>query len=192
VRIVRPGSPASMTRQLSAAQAADPTYPENGATLTDELPEGYYFVDEETVIGRGADVLARAVEGLGSWQAHRVRGVRVFPADAPLQVGATVVVTLGPGLGAIAAPCRIIAVIDEPGRFGFAYGTLPGHPEQGEESFVVTIAGDGTVRFNIRAFSRPGEPLTRLAGSFGRWMQSIATKEYLRALSRFVDQAASH
>ncbi|MHB1710050.1 MAG: DUF1990 family protein [Acidimicrobiales bacterium] len=48
------------------------------------------------------------------------------------------------------------------------------------------------VRLNVRAVSRPGEPLTWLAGPFGRWMQSIATKEYLRALSRFVGHAASH
>jgi uncharacterized protein (UPF0548 family) len=190
VRIVRPGSLASITRLLSAAEAAQPTYPERGATLTGELPHGYHHLFEGTVLGRGPETFARASQGLRTWRAHHLRGVRVFPADAPLRAGATVVVTLGARTGAIAAPCRIIAVVEEPGRFGFAYGTLPGHPEQGEESFVVTIADDSIVRFHIRAFSRPGDPLTRLAGPVGRRMQSIATKEYLRALSRFVGQAA--
>ena len=84
----------------------------------------------------------------------------MFPPDTPPREGATVVVTLGTGLASIVAPCRIIAVVDETARFGFAYGTLPGHPEQGEESFIATLAEDGLVRFGIKAFSRPGDPLT--------------------------------
>jgi NADH dehydrogenase len=186
VRIVRPASPTSMTRLLSAAETADPTYPERGATLTGEQPEGYHHLSATIVIGRGPQVFARASQGLHTWRAHRFNGVRVFPADAPVQAGATVVVTLGARIGAIAAPCRIIATLEEPQCFGFAYGTLPGHPEQGEESFVVTLADDGVIRFEIRAFSRPGDPLTRLAGPLGRKVQSIATKQYQRALSRFV------
>jgi uncharacterized protein (UPF0548 family) len=30
-------------------------------------------------------------------------------------------------------PCRVVYVVDEPRRAGFAYGTLPGHPEIGGE-----------------------------------------------------------
>lgn len=188
MRFVRPNSPASISRLLAAGQAAEPTYLERGVTLTGELPAGYHHLSEGLVLGHGPEVFARASKGLRTWQAHRLRGVRVFPADAPLQAGATVVVTLGIGLGAIAAPCRIIEVAEEPGRFGFAYGTLPGHPEQGEESFVVTIGDEDAVRFDVRAFSRPGDPLTQLFGPLGRMMQSVATKGYLRALSHFVDQ----
>jgi uncharacterized protein (UPF0548 family) len=43
----------------------------------------------------------------------------------------------------------------DPDRYGFAYGTLPAHPEEGEELFLVTRGGDDTVRFEITAFSRP-------------------------------------
>jgi len=75
-----------------------------------------------------------------------------------------VVVTLGTPWLSLAAPCRIVGVLDEPDSWGFAYGTLPGHPEQGEESFVVSIGGDDVVRFRITAFSRPGEWIARLAG----------------------------
>jgi uncharacterized protein (UPF0548 family) len=157
-------------------------------TLTPELPEGFHHVSAEMIIGQGPEAFARACDGLRTWQAHRLRGVRVFPADAPVRAGATVVVVVGTPVGAIAAPCRIIAVTDEAGSFGFAYGTLPGHPEEGEESFVVTIGDDGLVRFRIRAFSRPGDTLTRFAGPMGRWFQSAATKGYLRAMHRFVAQ----
>ena len=57
-----------------------------------------------------------------------------------------------------AAPCRIVGVIEEEeDRWGFAYGTLPGHFEQGEEAFVVSRSTDGRVHFEVTAFSRPGE-----------------------------------
>jgi uncharacterized protein (UPF0548 family) len=179
-----------MTRLLNEADAEELTYAEQRATLAEHLPPGYHHVDEEKIVGRGPDAFARASTGLQTWQAHQIRGVRVFPPDTPPREGATVVVTLGTGLASIVAPCRIIAVVDEPARFGFAYGTLPGHPEQGEESFIATLAEDGLVRFGIKAFSRPGDPLTRVAGPIGRGLQSIATKHYLRALRNFVDQAS--
>ena len=48
-------------------------------------------------------------------------------------MGSEVIVHLGP----VRAPCRVVYVVDEPDRRGFAYGTLPGHAESGEERFVV-------------------------------------------------------
>jgi uncharacterized protein (UPF0548 family) len=54
--------------------------------------------------------------------------------------------------------CRIVYIVDESEplrRFGFAYGTLPGHVGTGEERFLVEWdpAGDG-VWYDILAFSR--------------------------------------
>ena len=92
-------------------------------------------------------------------------------------------------LHSLVAPCRIIGVLDDPDRCGFVYGTLPGHPEQGEESFVVSIDGEDEARFRITAFSQPGEQLTRLAGSIGRPVQRAGTNGYVKALQIFVDQA---
>jgi uncharacterized protein (UPF0548 family) len=80
-----------------------------------------------------------------------------------------------------------VSVIDEETRWGFAYGTLPGHPEQGEEAFIVSKSSDETVRFEIVAFSRPADLLVRLSGPIGRSVQKVATNGYLRALHRFVD-----
>ena len=91
--------------------------------------------------------------------------------------------TLGPAR--MAAPCRIVAVFKEPDLFGFAYGTLPGHPERGEECFVVERRDEGTY-FSIRAFSTPVDPLARLAGPLGRVVQRRVTRRYIHALRRFV------
>src|SRR5690606_259686 len=83
----------------------------------------------------------------------------------------------------VAAPCRVIYVVDEPRRKGFAYGTLPGHPESGEEAFLVEQTEDGSVWLTVRAFSRPADwrwwavyPVLRMA-------QAVFTRRYLRALS---------
>ncbi|MGO8859629.1 MAG: DUF1990 family protein [Acidimicrobiales bacterium] len=66
-------------------------------------------------------------------------------------------------------------------------GTPPGHPEQGEEAFVVSLSSDETVRFEVVAFSRPGDALVRLSGPIGRGIQRGGTNGCLHALRRFVD-----
>ncbi len=68
-------------------------------------------------------------------------------------------------------------------RQGFAYGTLKGHPERGEESFVIERdVHTGTVTATVRAFSRPGRWSTKLLGPIGRLLQSWMTNRYLNAL----------
>jgi uncharacterized protein (UPF0548 family) len=60
------------------------------------------------------------------------------------------------------------------------YGTLPGHPESGEEQFLIERNGD-EVRFQIHAFSRPSSHLARFAGPLGRQFQRVMTDRYLKA-----------
>ena len=137
-------------------------------------------------MGSGRVVFDRASEGLRTWRAHGVPGVRVFPDGESLNVGDSVIVTLGMSRVSVAAPCRVIELIEGPTRWGFVYATLPGHPERGEEAFVVSIDDEGDVKFQITAISQPGDRLTRLAGPLGRGVQLIATIGYLKALRAFV------
>jgi uncharacterized protein (UPF0548 family) len=176
-----------MQQLVETLGQTEPTYADIGATLDGHQPEGFRHERDETIVGSGREAFRRAVRGLETWEAHRLPGVRVFPADREIVTGATVVVTLGTPRVALAAPCRVVRVIDRPDRWGFAYGTLPGHPEEGEEAFVVSLSPDARVRFEIVAFSRPGDALVRLAGPIGRGLQRQATHRYLRALARFVD-----
>jgi uncharacterized protein (UPF0548 family) len=60
-------------------------------------------------------------------------GLKVEATTEVGAVGSEVIVHLGP----VRAPCRVVYVVDEPGRRGFAYGTLRGHAESGEELFLV-------------------------------------------------------
>lgn len=179
-----------MQQLVESLHEAQPTYDDIGATLIGVRPQGFHHDRYETSLGHGSQTFQRAVNGLKTWEAHHVPGVRVFPKQQDIEIGATVVVTLGTPLLALVAPCRIVSVVDDPTRRGFAYGTLPGHPEQGEEAFVVSISPDGVVRFEIVAFSRPGDPLVRLSGPIGRGIQKSSTNGYLRSLRRYVDQKA--
>jgi uncharacterized protein (UPF0548 family) len=187
MRFVRPSDSAAMLRLVEEMRQAEPTYDDLGATLLGKTPEGFHHHRYDVTLGSGTEVFDRAVAGLKSWEAHRIAGVRVFPDGQEISRGATVIVTLGTPLMALAAPCRIVSIIDGQNRWGFAYGTLPGHPEQGEEAFVVSIAPDETVRFEIEAFSRPGDILVRLSGPVGRGFQQGGTRNYLSALKRFVN-----
>jgi uncharacterized protein (UPF0548 family) len=188
MRLVQPRHVESMGRYLHQRLDAVPTYADFGATLRGTGPAGFRRDHYEIDLGSGDAIFERGVLGLKTWQAHRIRGVRVFPADAEVRTGVTVVVSLGLPVLALAAPCRIVGVVDEPGRWGFAYGTLPDHPEQGEEAFCVSQSAGGSVQFDITAFSRPGSALVRLAGPIGRSAQSRGAKGYLAALQRFVQE----
>ncbi|WP_422678085.1 DUF1990 family protein [Blastococcus brunescens] len=67
---------------------------------------------------------------------------------------------------------------------GFAYGTLPGHPESGEECFLVRLTPGGEVVYEIRAFFRLASPLARLGGPVSLLAQRLATDRYVTAIRR--------
>jgi uncharacterized protein (UPF0548 family) len=150
------------------------------------LPEGYRHDRHVVELGAGEDVYERSVQGLVDWEAHRRAGVTVHPAKPPILEGETVVLAVAlPGISAIAA-CRIVYVTDEANRFGFAYGTLPAHPEEGEEAFHVEADAHGTVRLVVTAFSRPRHPLARIGSPLARQVQLRVTRRYLTSLASFV------
>jgi uncharacterized protein (UPF0548 family) len=173
-----------LARVLSEQGSERVTYAEVGATQG-RLPEGYRHDRHAVELGVGDDVYRRSVQGLVDWEPHRRAGLLLHPGKPPILEGGTVVlaVTL-PGISAIAA-CRIVYVTDAPNRFGFAYGTLPAHPEQGEEAFHIELDDHGMVRFVVTAFSRPRHPLARIGSPIARRVQLRVTRRYLTGLTEF-------
>ncbi len=94
---------------------------------------------------------------------------------------ANLIVPLGPFR--FGAPVRVVYVVDRPARKGFAYGTLPGHPESGEESWMLDRSEDGSVWLTIRAFSRPSSGGWWVAYPILRLVQAAFTRRYERALA---------
>lgn len=169
------------------------TYREVGATRSPELmrrpPAGFRPMVRAVRIGRGEGCFSRAAEATMRFGIQRRAGLRITKApgladgESPLRVGDTALLRLGPGALAVRIPVRVVYVIDEARRSGFGYGTLRGHPESGEEAFVVEWRADDTVWLEIRAFSRPAHPVLWLGYPLLRLLQEIYTRRYLRALT---------
>ena len=156
-----------------------------------EPPPGFRHDTFTRTVGSGPEDFGRARQGLERWAAHRGSGVEVFPLDAVLDPGATVaILTRQLGLWVLAA-CRVETVIDEATRFGFVYATLPDHPEEGYESFIVSNV-DGEIIFRIDAVSRPGIPIVRLATPVTHLLQRRASDAYLAALGAWVNTKDPH
>jgi uncharacterized protein (UPF0548 family) len=133
--------------------------------------------------GTGPEAFARVRDGLRTWAAHRSIGATVHPEGAEVVEGGTVLVALPVGPVTMVAPCRIVSVVDEEDRFGFVYGTLPGHPETGEERFSATLDLDGRVRVAVAVDARPGHPLVWLGYPVASWAQRRALRGYLDGLA---------
>lgn len=162
----------------------DLSYTEIGATRS-RLPDGYHHIDRRVAIGSGRTAYAAAARELLGWDMHRRSGLGVSTDSAKAEVGSTVVMTLG----FVRIPCRVVYVVDEDTRTGFAYGTLVGHPERGEERFVVEYdEADATVYAHITAFSKPGRWFTKLGGPAGRVVQKLVTDRYFAALRAATDR----
>jgi uncharacterized protein (UPF0548 family) len=158
-------------------QALALTYPEVGATAAATLPAGYHTV--RRVRRLRADQFASTAEDLLGWRIHERAGLSVC-ASGP--VARNAVVRLGLGVGPVRVPalCRVVDVVIEHDCVGFAYGTLPGHSESGEESFFVFRIGS-QCEFRITAFSRSATLLARASGPLGRAVQRLVTDRYLAA-----------
>ncbi|OBH20771.1 DUF1990 domain-containing protein [Mycolicibacter terrae] len=154
------------------------TYAEVGATAG-ALPQGYQHLEHTAPIGRGRQRFEEAGAAVLRWGMQRGAGLGVRADSDVAAVGTTVVVRMG----FLSAPCRVVYVIDEPDRRGFAYGTLPGHPESGEEFFAVRYdPAEDTVYAQVRAFSRPAKWWIKAGGPVVSVAQRLIARRYLRAV----------
>ena len=158
------------------------TYDEVGATAG-TLPPGYHHLHVRRVVGQGRDWFDVAAARVLTWEVQRRAGLTV-EVSREVGLGVRAVLRMRVGPVPVRAPVEVVAVTAEPDRVGFAYGTLAGHPEQGEERFEVALLEDGAVEARIRAFSRPGRWFTRLAGPVGRRLQRTTVDRYLDALTQ--------
>ncbi|HEX7842976.1 MAG TPA: DUF1990 domain-containing protein [Kofleriaceae bacterium] len=148
------------------------SYPGVGATRDGgPAPPGYDRDHNRQYLGRGEAAFVAARGAIRAWHMFPPPLAIVEPAGIPIAEGevAGVVIRVF-GLWFLNA-ARIVYVIDEPRRFGFAYGTLPGHAERGEERFLVEWLADDSVWYDIRAFSRPRYWLARLGYPLTRHLQ---------------------
>ena len=170
---------------LQAQARLDFTYPDTGATAV-TAPASYVVDHTRIRLGTGEEVFRRAKIGLQGWKQFDLGWLKAFPADTPIRSGEVVaVVACTFGLWSLNA-ARIVYAVDEPRRFGFAYGTLPGHVERGEERFLVEQTDDDSVWYDILAFSQPRHLLTKIGYPLVRRLQRRFGRESAAAMVRAV------
>ena len=181
-------------RPFLAAQRELPfAYEAVGATAG--TPPTGYVVDRTRIkLGEGEPVFRSAIAALRRWEQFQLGWVEAWPSGTQVRPGEAVAV-MGRAVGVWwLNACRVVYVVDGAGpvsKFGFAYGTLPGHVECGEERFLVEWdRGDDAVWYDILAFSRPHHVLTRLGYPVARRLQRRFGRDSAAAMLRAVRPGA--
>lgn len=157
------------------------SYPEVGATRQDQLPRGYHTLERSVSVGRGRERYEELAEQLLTWQIHAKSGLSPQVSDERARQGSVLIGTLELGPFKVNTHCRVVYLIAEDNRRGFAYGTLVGHPERGEERFSVELTEDDRVVFNLRAFARNAWLLARIGSPVSNRIQAMVNRRYLAA-----------
>jgi uncharacterized protein (UPF0548 family) len=152
-----------------------------------EPPRGYVVDRNRVRLGTGGVTFERARRALKSWQMLQLGWVEPCWPDATVCEG-ELVGTLACACGIwVVNVCRIVYVIEETteadSEFSFAYGTLDGHVERGEERFrIVWQHADDSVWYEIVAFSKPGRWLARVGYPYVRYQQRRFARDSLRVM----------
>jgi uncharacterized protein (UPF0548 family) len=165
-------------------------YSEVGRSLG-PTPAGYSANHGRVRLGYGEATFNKAVESLRGWKMFDLGWVSVCCPDAEINIGTTVAV-LARHFGVWSLhPARIVFLVDDDDarmrRSGFAYGTLRGHGESGEETFIIEwLHADDSVWYDLRSFSRPAQLLTSLGHPVARALQRRFARESTQTMLKVV------
>jgi len=177
--------PERRIREVLASQGgAGFSYADVGATRI-ETPAGYQAHRERFALG-GPGVFERARQAIREWRMFDMGWLELCWPNAPIARGSTVGV-LAHHLGFWSLHvARIVYVVDEPLKYGFAYGTLAEHAESGEEWFGVEQRSDDSVWYEVLAFSRERHVLAKIGYPFTRSLQRKFRRDSGRAMQKAV------
>jgi uncharacterized protein (UPF0548 family) len=189
--LLRRPSDDAVRRFLSLQKNLPFSYGEVGASRKGAPPDGYVVDRYRVKLGEGPEAYGRAKEALREWRQFDLDWVRLLPPGVLIEAGTTVgVLARHYGFWSLNT-ARIVYLVEESSeveRFGFGYGTLPGHGERGEERFSVEWRReDNTVYYDVLAFSRPKHPLAWLGYPLARMLQRRFARESKRAIVEAVN-----
>lgn len=180
--------PDAINRWLASLHDGPLSYHHAGGV--EEPPErGFVSDHHRCMLGVGEQVYQRACAALDTWMMFPY-WTTVYPLGTPQEPGQIVAMTTRIfGLWWI-NPARILCRCDSPSgkvlRHGFVYGTLPQHAECGEERFMVEMLPDGSVWYDLRAFSKPQHVLAWIGFPFARWWQLKFVRDSQSAMKKAV------
>ena len=185
--------PAAVTDAFLDRQRHLPwSYTGAGATRGQDWPAGYNHDRNEIELGCGEAVFQRGVAALRAWRMFPAGWTIILPEKSPQTEGTAVALLIRVfGIWWLNA-ARVVYEVDERGegvkrRIGFAYGTLPGHVEGGEERFTVAWKDDDRVVYELYAYSRPRLWLVRLTKPVARMLQRRFVKQSLSTMRRLAN-----
>ena len=184
--LLRRPSDAEIRAFLKERETDSFSYTEVGSSR-DTSPAGYNIDRNRELLGSGIDAFERAKAAVRQWKMFDVPGIELCFPDTPIESGRNVA-PLAYHLGFYSLnSCRIVYVVNEPRKFGFAYGTLPEHAEIGEERFTVEFHADSDeVWYDVFAFSRPGNFMVKLGYPYSRYRQKTFSARSKEAMRRAV------
>ncbi len=192
IRLRRPS--AREVEAVLGSSARPLSYPEVGLTAKLDAPDvcaaitARYDLDRHAfTLGRGRALFERARTALLGWCQFEIPWL-YFHGSGPVASGQVVATsTRVAGLWFL-NPCRVVyADPGDPDSLAYAYGTLIGHAECGEERFRVLFdPASDEVRYEIVAFSRPASVLTKLGYPVARRLQKRFCASSAQALARAV------
>jgi uncharacterized protein (UPF0548 family) len=143
---------------------------------------GYRRSEVSALIGHGDEDWQRAACDVLRWRVKTASGFRVDDTT-PVQPGRRVTLRFRVLGVTVVEPVEVVDVVTRSDRVGFSYRTLPGHPVDGEEAFIVERSGDD-IRLVVRSLTRaaPQQPWRLLFPAL-RLAQVVARRRYLRALA---------
>ncbi|HEY5933909.1 MAG TPA: DUF1990 domain-containing protein [Kofleriaceae bacterium] len=182
MRLSRPDSE-TIRRFLDEQRALPFSYEEIGHTRYGARTHRGFDVDHNRqLLGHGKELYLRAHAAIRAWKMFPEPWTAIEPKVSIHPEQTVAVLVHAVGLWWLNA-ARIVYVIDEPRRYGFAYGTLPGHAERGEERFSVEWLADDSVWYDLYAFSRPRHLAARVAAPMTRALQRRFARDSKAAMA---------
>jgi len=178
--------PSTISNFLKIQSTQPFTYKDVGASRTDVKVKGFDNDHNSMVIGKGEDTWQAAKEVLNNWNHFPSKWTKIEPAEKGIFIGNNVSVLFRIfGIWFINS-ARIVYIIEEENKYGFAYGTLTGHIEKGEEIFYIERDETGTISYHIKAFSKPNNLLVWLGYPMARFFQRRFVRESMNQVKELV------
>jgi uncharacterized protein (UPF0548 family) len=165
------------------------SYAAVGATRDGSIPPGYKVDRNRIRLGSGREVLAKAQQALRSWDMFDLGWVSTFPRRVDIQPGAVIAVVVSHfGFWSV----NVSRIVFVENCSGFAYGTLEEHAESGEEKFTVSLdQTDGSVWYDILAFSKPNHALARIGYPLSRILQKRFARDSMATMAGLTELRCS-
>ena len=174
---------------LDEQAQANLSYQEVGMTDAVSLPQGYYHIDHQVIIGQGRSVYKAAKEALSQWGCFHLPWMRLLFDGNPEAGNHLAIAAQVAGFWTVHCTRVIDCCQDSSDQhhWSFTVGTLPRHMLSGEEKISIALDPvSGDVQYRIRSFSRPNQTLSRICVGLIRHHQARFCNESAAAIKRYV------